>query len=100
MARNLTIVTRNNGEQYILQGYVVGTWYLIPFVPHWNRSSPPETELWKKYWEPHYAKKDTWIAIGDVDFSEWDITKEEYLAMKDESTKIHKEILAKYHASF
>ena len=94
MSRNLTVVTRANGKQYILQGYVVGTWYLIPYVPHWNGGTSLE------YWEPHYAKQDTWIPIKDVNWGEWNMTKEEYLNIKSDSEETDKEILAKFHASF
>ena len=95
----MDLITRKDKTKYVLQGYVVGTWYLIPFVPHWNRE-PSDCELWKKYWEPHYAKKETWIPINKVNWSDFDITEAEYLKIKEESEKSDKEILAKYHASF
>lgn len=99
MGKQRRIVTRDNGDQYILQGYVVGTWYLIPFVPHWNGGVRTD-DLWKQYWSPHYAKKETWIPIDKVIWSEWDITKEQYLKEKFESEISNREILAKFHASF
>ena len=91
---NRIIATRSNGDKYVLQGYVVGTWFLIPYVPHWNGG----TSL--KYWEPCYAKRETWIAIDDVQWDEFDLSKEEYLEIKKGSDKVTEEILAKYHASF
>lgn len=91
---NRIIVTRNSGDKYVLQGYEVGTWYLIPYVPHWNGG----TSL--KYWEPHYAKKETWIPIKDVKWNEFDMSKEEFLEIQKGSSKKSKEILSKYQSSF
>lgn len=91
---NKIIVTRCNGDKYVLQGYVVGTDYLIPYVPHWNGG------MSLKYWEPHYAKKETWIPINDIQWDEFDMTKEEYLEIKKGRDKACKEILAKFHDSF
>ena len=87
--KNLRFVTKNNGDKYVLQGYVVGTWYLIPYV---------SDNL--EYWEPHHAKQNTWIPIKDVVWNDYDITKEEYLEEKRISEISDREILAKYQSSF
>ena len=99
MARRV-FVTNSKGTVYVLQGYVIGEWQLVPFVPHWNGRDSESCDLWKKYWEPHYAEKETWIPISKVNFDDFDITKEEYLAIKYESDKGTDEILKKFHASF
>lgn len=93
----LTIVTNKQGQEYVLQGYVVDGYFLIPFVAHHNSKLKDFNPL---YWEPHYAKRETWIPIEQVDFNDWDITKEEFELIKEEGNKAYKEILAKYHASF
>jgi hypothetical protein len=93
----LTIVTNEQGQEYVLQGYVVDGYFLIPFVPHYNSNS---IEVDPLYWEPHYAKRETWIPINQVNFDEWDITKEEFELIKADGNKAYKEILAKYHESF
>lgn len=93
--REVTIVTNlKTKKEYVLQGYVACCDYLIPLVPHWNGGTTTES------WEPHYAKRDTWISMDEIDFNEWDITKEEYSEIQKEDKKTYAEILAKYHASF
>ena len=92
--RNRIIVTRSNGDKYVLQGYVVGGYYLIPYVPHWNGSAS------LKYWEPHYAKRETWIPIKDVNWVDFDMTKDEFLEIEKSDGKANKELLSKFHASF
>ena len=101
-SRTLQVFTnKTNGKEYVLQGYVACDDYLIPLHPHWNT---PQKENWTiediKYWEPHYAKRETWIAMSDVDFNDWDLSKEWYDNYKSEAEQRHKEILAKYHSSF
>ena len=93
----LIIVTNQQGKEYVLQGYIVDGYYLIPFVPHWNSNDTIVNPL---YWEPHYAKRNTWIPIDEVNFDEWDITQNEFELIKSEGDKAYKEILEKYHASF
>jgi len=94
----LTIVTnKNSGKEYVLQGYVVGGSFLIPFVSHYNSKL---TTFDPMYWEAHYAKQDTWIPMASVNFDEWDITKEEFNLIDKAGNDAYKEILAKYHASF
>lgn len=81
-------------KEYVLQGYVACDDYLIPFVPHWNRGSEVE------YWEPHYAKRDTWVSMENINYSEWSITPKFYKSYKEESKENYKKILEKYHRMF
>lgn len=93
----LTVVTNTKGEEYVLQGYVVNGYYLIPFVAHYNS---PTKDFDPLYWEPHYAKKETWIPIDKVNFDEWDITREEFESISKDDDDSYKKILEKYHGSF
>lgn len=77
-----------NGEPYVLQMFVACNDYLIPYDG-------------SKYWEHHFVDKNLWIEITeDFNFEGFDMTREEYEVLYNESEKRHKEILAKYHASF
>ncbi len=100
--RSLYIVTNKvSGEEYVLQGYVACDNYLIPFVPHWkSREQNSVSETWYKYWEPHYAERETWIPMSEVNFDEWDITEDWYKEYLIDAYESYKKILTKYHASF
>jgi len=85
--KNLLIITDLKGNEYVLQGFVVGGDYLIPYYG-------------SEYWEHFHVDKSLWIPMDKVDYSQFNYTKEQYAEYKEESDKIYKEILAKYHASF
>jgi len=85
--RKLRVVTDLEGNEYVIQMFVVGTDYVIPYDGN-------------QYWEHFQVPKEKWIPIDDVDYSKFNFTREEYLEVKAESEKKTEEILAKFHASF
>ena len=93
----LKVVTNTSGKDYVLYGFVVDGYFLIPFVPHWNSSSEEFNPL---YWDSHYAKSETWISINEINFSDWNFTKEDFELIEAEGKESYKEILKKYHNSF
>lgn len=93
--REVILVTHlESGKEYVLQGYVACDDYLIPFVPHWNGGRSVE------YWGPHFATRDTWVSMKDINFSEWSITEEFYESYVKDSKEVYKKILEKFHGSF
>jgi len=87
MARKHKIVTNKQGEQFVLQSFVVGGNYLIPYDG-------------SKYWEHHFVPKHTWIPLSVVNFDNFDISKAEYEQFKAMCEQGQKQALDKFHASF
>jgi len=82
-----TIVRDIRGNQYVLQLFVVGDDYLIPYDG-------------SKYWEHHFILRSTWLPMSGLDFDNFDISKADYRTLKTISVQNNEKILEKYHNSF
>jgi hypothetical protein len=83
----LKIVTDKNNKEYVLQGFVVGGYYLISYDG-------------SKYWEHFNVPKSEWLPMDKLDYDLFNITKEEFNIYKINKKKITDEILNKYQNSF
>jgi hypothetical protein len=77
------IVTNKQGQKFVLQGFVTSGYYLIPY----NN---------EKYWEPSSASKDKWIHEKDINWSNYDFSKEQFNQLKASHSESRKEINKKF----
>lgn len=92
--RGQIIVEDKQGNEYVLQMFVASEDAFVPYI-----DSPiglPKEKYWEHFWSP----KEDWIRISKVNWSEFNMTKEQYLELKGVSDKQNKKILAKYQGSF
>jgi hypothetical protein len=82
-----TIVRDTKGNQYVLQMFVVGDDYLIPYDGN-------------KYWEHHFILRSTWLPMSGLNHDNFDLTKAEYRTLKSISVESNSRVLEKFHNSF
>ena len=90
---NKIIISDENDNEYVYRHFLKeDKHYLIPYIDTKSRS--------KEYWEHHFIPKDTWVDIENIDFNDYNITKEQFDSIKNKGLQKKKEILSKYHSSF
>ena len=90
---NKIIISDENDNEYVYRHFLKeDKHYLIPYIDTKSIS--------KEYWEHHFIPKDTWVDIENIDFNDYNITKEQFDSIKNKGLQKQKEILSKYHSSF
>jgi len=80
---NRPIVTDKQGKKFILQGFSTSGYYLIPYDGD-------------KYWEPSKVSQDKWIPEKDIDWNNYNFTKQQFEKLKASHGEKKKEIIKKF----
>ena len=73
------IITNKQGEKFVLQGFTIGGYYLIPYDGY-------------KYWEHFRVPKDQWIPEKSIDWDDYNFTQQQFENLKVFNSEKEKEM--------
>jgi hypothetical protein len=77
------IITNKQGEKFVLQGFTIGGYYLIPYDGY-------------KYWEHFRVPKDQWIPEKSINWGDYNFTQQQFEKLKAFNSEKEKEVNKKF----
>jgi len=77
------IITNKQGEKFVLQGFTIGGYYLIPYDGY-------------KYWEHFRVPKEQWIPEKSINWGDYNFTQQQFEKLKAFNSEKEKEVNKKF----